>query len=81
MLFQMGKHEYKFFCAKFLEDVCYCTMYYTAVVHHRDLGAEERLDDLYGKVRQLEKQNTTLKSKVRDLQYRVHMSIYCMCIL
>ena len=41
-----------------------CTMY--IVARHRDLGVEERLDDLYGKVRELEKQNTILKSKVRD---------------
>lgn len=31
----------------------------------RDLGVEERLDDLQGKIRELEKQNATLKSKVR----------------
>ena len=45
----------------------YMYMYMVHVVRHRDLGVEERLDDLYGKVRELEKQNSTLKSKVRDL--------------
>ena len=39
---------------------------------HRDLGVEERLDDLQGKIRELEKQNTTLKSKVR-------IDIQCIC--
>ena len=32
----------------------------------RDLGVEERVDELQAKVRELEKQNTTLKSKVRN---------------
>ena len=31
-----------------------------------DSGVEERLDDLQGKVRELEKQNMALKSKVRS---------------
>ena len=38
-----------------------------------DLGVEERLDDLQGKVRELEKQNTALKSKVST---SVHICIY-----
>ena len=37
---------------------------------HRDLGVEERLDDLQGKIRELEKQNISLKSKVStDILY------------
>ena len=41
-----------------------------------DLGVDERLDDLTGKVRELEKQNTALKSKVSDTVFKI-----CTCLL
>ena len=40
----------------------------------RDLGVEERVDELQAKVRELEKQNTTLKSKVRNYTASLFMT-------
>ena len=58
-------------------------MYMYSEGRHRDLGVEERLDDLQGKIRELEKQNATLKSKVRVYNFyyvHVHVYVHCTCI-
>ena len=51
-------------------------LYIIAAGRHRDLGIEDRLDELQGKIRELEKQNTTLKSKVR-IQHTCMYIVQC----
>ena len=56
-------------------DPLYIHVHVISVGRHRDLGIEDRLDELQGKIRELEKQNTTLKSKVR-IQYYICMYMH-----
>ena len=59
--------------------VCVCSCLHGCAGRLRDLGVEERLGDLQGKIRELEKQNTTLKSKV-SYQYMCTVHVLAVCI-